>query len=89
MHDQRLFLLSSAYAWAAQAQRHCYLFLLTGCGYSFNDSGQSLGMNSSQSIAPGDLNNDGIMSLVVANAGQGIRVSNYEKNQIDIFNRSQ
>lgn len=89
MHDQRLFLLSSAYTWAAQAQRHCYLFLLTGCGYSFNDSGQSLGANSSQSTAPGDLNNDGILSLMVANAGRGNRVYNYKKNQLDISNRSQ
>ena len=74
------------------------LLLLTGCGYNFNDCGQSLGTNdswslalganSSQSIALGDLNGDGILSMLVANQNQGNRVYNYEKEEFDISNNS-
>ena len=33
----------------------------------------------------GDLNSDGILSIVVANAGQGNRIYNYEKEEVDLL----
>jgi hypothetical protein len=53
---------------------------------SFSDDDQSLGTDSSQSIALEDLNGDGILSMLVANAGQGNRVYHYEKNEVDLLN---
>jgi hypothetical protein len=64
------------------------VYLNSGSG-NFSDFGQSLGANSSQSIALGDLNGDSTLSLVVANAGQGNRIYNYKKEDENIFNSSE
>jgi hypothetical protein len=60
------------------------VYMNNGSG-DFKDDGQSLGLNSSQSLALGDINGDGILSLVVANAGQGNRVYHYEKEKFELF----
>ena len=44
---------------------------------SFRNDDQSLGANSSQPIVLKDLNSDGVLSMVVTNAGQGNRIYNY------------
>ena len=50
------------------------IFLLTGCSYSFDDSGQSLGSNDGNAVALGDVDADGDLDIAVANQNQGNRV---------------
>ena len=43
----------------------CIVFMLTGCGAGFVDSGQSLGTDDSRSLAMADVDADGYDDIIV------------------------